>query len=573
MFIKQDKLDRMSYYDVSSGEKVVENLKNFLYFLEEHSLDELQRQFVERLNYLYPNNFTIENDELSVNLDKLKYDDFVDINEVIYGYIRGVIWSLFNDILELDKERGSKKKGITEITENLTEILTLLKKFELIEYYNMLVANLVASFPNNVHVDSEGNIDIFFDSMQKKDVSKLREIIRWSYYKLFAQMTKQEIEQTIEKLRNELRKMRGAVKEGDYIQTESTSLYSLNPAVIAEEVATKKQKISDEIEEDDSDSDTVSSDDEYESISRRPDSPKIEDVTDFIEPSIDVYDHPEYGPILVGDKGMTLYVFTKDEKDKSNCKEDCLVKWPPLLTLGEPKLSGRIFKNKISSTTLKDGHEVVTYFGNPLYYWYEDEKPGDIRGQNVGGVWYLVSAKNGMPVKRRRTPLKKESVKTEEVPEPAFKKPREKEPKEIEKVVVKETKDVSKVQPTKTLEIVTPVLPEIEHLKKFFLWCESGDKNYTPDFIRYMRRFFPEYEEQKFSDILKSPIGKQIICQSVKNMVSEIQNLFNLNYQRMNNIHREHLLKKTSEILNIPTKSNIEKYKQMINLMLQRQKQ
>ena len=35
---------------------------------------------------------------------------------------------------------------------------------------------------------------------------------------------------------------------------------------------------------------------------------------------------------------MTLYMFTKDEANKSNCDSDCLAKWPPLLTQGKPVL-------------------------------------------------------------------------------------------------------------------------------------------------------------------------------------------------------------------------------------------
>ena len=54
--------------------------------------------------------------------------------------------------------------------------------------------------------------------------------------------------------------------------------------------------------------------------------------------SIDVATDPTLGKILVDDKGMTLYVFTKDEPDKSNCDAACMAKWPPLMTSGTPKV-------------------------------------------------------------------------------------------------------------------------------------------------------------------------------------------------------------------------------------------
>jgi predicted lipoprotein with Yx(FWY)xxD motif len=115
-------------------------------------------------------------------------------------------------------------------------------------------------------------------------------------------------------------------------------------------------------------------------------------------PSISVATDPEYGQILVGDGGFTLYMFTKDEPDKSNCNASCLEKWPPLQTHGSPKLGSGVDASLIGTTTLADGTQIVTYNHMPLYYWYHDAKAGDTNGQGVGEVWFLVSPA-GQPVK------------------------------------------------------------------------------------------------------------------------------------------------------------------------------
>jgi plastocyanin len=47
----------------------------------------------------------------------------------------------------------------------------------------------------------------------------------------------------------------------------------------------------------------------------------------------------------------------------------------------------------LGTTARKDGSTQVTYNGWPLYYWVKDQKPGDVTGQNVNGVWFVVSAK------------------------------------------------------------------------------------------------------------------------------------------------------------------------------------
>jgi predicted lipoprotein with Yx(FWY)xxD motif len=110
------------------------------------------------------------------------------------------------------------------------------------------------------------------------------------------------------------------------------------------------------------------------------------------EPSISVATDPKLGQFLVGDKGMTLYMFTKDTLNQSNCDANCLKKWPPLLTqAGKPTLGAGVDASLVGTASLADGSKIVTYNGMPLYYWYKDNKPGDVSGEDVGGVWYVVS--------------------------------------------------------------------------------------------------------------------------------------------------------------------------------------
>ena len=43
-----------------------------------------------------------------------------------------------------------------------------------------------------------------------------------------------------------------------------------------------------------------------------------------------------------------------------------------------------------------DGSEQATYNGWPLYYFAQDSAPGDVNGQGVGDVWYVVDATGAM---------------------------------------------------------------------------------------------------------------------------------------------------------------------------------
>ena len=88
---------------------------------------------------------------------------------------------------------------------------------------------------------------------------------------------------------------------------------------------------------------------------------------------------------------MTLYIFTNDTPGVSNCNADCLAKWPPLITQGNPKLGPGVDAALVGTATLADGRKIVTYNKMPLYYWVNDKAAGDTTGQGVGSVWYVIS--------------------------------------------------------------------------------------------------------------------------------------------------------------------------------------
>ncbi len=98
------------------------------------------------------------------------------------------------------------------------------------------------------------------------------------------------------------------------------------------------------------------------------------------------------GSFLVDDQGMTLYLFTKDTPNTTVCYEKCAVAWPPLLTAGDPVAGEGVDASLLGTTDRTDGTVQVTYNGWPLYYYEKDKAPGDVTGQDVGDVWFVVSA-------------------------------------------------------------------------------------------------------------------------------------------------------------------------------------
>jgi predicted lipoprotein with Yx(FWY)xxD motif len=106
--------------------------------------------------------------------------------------------------------------------------------------------------------------------------------------------------------------------------------------------------------------------------------------------TINVRSSGDLGDILVDPRGMTLYLYTKDEPSVSNCYDQCAAAWPPLMTDAPPTGPDAVAAG-LGTTPRTDGGLQVTYNGVPLYYWAKDQKPGDTTGQNVGGVWFVVN--------------------------------------------------------------------------------------------------------------------------------------------------------------------------------------
>lgn len=100
---------------------------------------------------------------------------------------------------------------------------------------------------------------------------------------------------------------------------------------------------------------------------------------------------PKLGPILVDQKGLTLYQFKLDTAGVSNCLSTCGATWPPVYSKGTPvNGSPSQLTGKIDLITRPDGSQQVTYKGLPLYNFTLDTKPGDSSGNGYGGNWSVV---------------------------------------------------------------------------------------------------------------------------------------------------------------------------------------
>jgi predicted lipoprotein with Yx(FWY)xxD motif len=124
-----------------------------------------------------------------------------------------------------------------------------------------------------------------------------------------------------------------------------------------------------------------------------------EDATDDAggETAVELAD-TSLGEVLVDREGMTLYMFDPDEQGESTCYDQCATAWPPLTVDGDPTVGEGLDDSLVGTVERTDGTMQVTYNSWPLYYWQDDQAAGDVKGQAVNDVWWVLGA-DGEPIR------------------------------------------------------------------------------------------------------------------------------------------------------------------------------
>lgn len=122
------------------------------------------------------------------------------------------------------------------------------------------------------------------------------------------------------------------------------------------------------------------------------DEDKVAVSADPTGPSLQALTDDKVGEYLADDKGMTLYYFKNDVEGKSNCAGDCLANWP-LVKADDYDVPEGYDKADFGKITREDnGEEQLTYKGFPLYYFVKDQAKGDVNGEGVKDVWFVVNS-------------------------------------------------------------------------------------------------------------------------------------------------------------------------------------
>lgn len=103
---------------------------------------------------------------------------------------------------------------------------------------------------------------------------------------------------------------------------------------------------------------------------------------------LQVVNSKPFGTILTTESGKALYFFATDANGSSNCNGPCGTVWPAYYSANATQVHG-INPKDIGVITRQDGKKQNTYKGWPLYTYSNDVKHGDIKGDAIGGTWYV----------------------------------------------------------------------------------------------------------------------------------------------------------------------------------------
>ncbi len=95
------------------------------------------------------------------------------------------------------------------------------------------------------------------------------------------------------------------------------------------------------------------------------------------------------GTIIVDGKGMSAYYYLPDVPNSgvSSCTGGCLIHWPAITSTSvAPLVQGVTAKVSVIPTSNQ-----ILINGRPIYTFAGDQKVGDVNGQGIGGVWYVIS--------------------------------------------------------------------------------------------------------------------------------------------------------------------------------------
>ncbi|QCJ44353.1 hypothetical protein FAY30_21950 [Bacillus sp. S3] len=120
-------------------------------------------------------------------------------------------------------------------------------------------------------------------------------------------------------------------------------------------------------------------------------SKEAEEATSEPKSALKLLENEKAGKYLADADGKALYYFKNDKPNTSNCSGECLQNWPSFYEENFDVPEGFNKEDFGSITRADTGEKQTTYKGYPLYYFVKDQVSGDVNGQGVKEIWFIVN--------------------------------------------------------------------------------------------------------------------------------------------------------------------------------------
>jgi predicted lipoprotein with Yx(FWY)xxD motif len=102
--------------------------------------------------------------------------------------------------------------------------------------------------------------------------------------------------------------------------------------------------------------------------------------------------HTSIGTVLANPHGMTVYYYSADKRGSgvSACTASCAQAWPPVVAPVRIP-AGMKLPGAVGFIVRPGGVRQVTIDGYPIYRYAGDKAPGQVTGNDVGGVWHVIA--------------------------------------------------------------------------------------------------------------------------------------------------------------------------------------
>jgi predicted lipoprotein with Yx(FWY)xxD motif len=124
------------------------------------------------------------------------------------------------------------------------------------------------------------------------------------------------------------------------------------------------------------------------------------------QPDLQVMQSERFREYLADSEGRALYIFAASDvaaedmqpmtdgvrETAVSCTEACLEAWPAFTADGDVQAPEGVDGELLYTASFDDRTHVV-FNGWPLFYFAQDDEPGDTNGHGIesfGGVWYLI---------------------------------------------------------------------------------------------------------------------------------------------------------------------------------------